>query len=110
MNKYKQKQLLTEIMNEDAKDGLYHIGYVNKMVEHHIVESNKIINMTPKEKAEELVTKFQQSRDPEDYNDVRDIHAAIRCALIAVDLAMENDNDDFFNRYWLQVKQEIEKL
>jgi hypothetical protein len=45
--------------------------------------ANKVdmaLKMTPKEKAEELVVKFQQSRDAEDYNDVRDIHAAIRCA------------------------------
>lgn len=69
--------------------------------------------MTPKEKAEELVTKFQQSRDAEDYNDVRDIHAAIRCALIAVD-EMINEKRNFYpygdTSYWQEVKQEIEKL
>ena len=32
--KEQQKQLITEIMNEDAKDGLYeHIGETNKMLE-----------------------------------------------------------------------------
>ncbi len=41
--KDKQKQLLTEVMNEDAKDGLYHIGDTNKMVKHHIVDTNKMI-------------------------------------------------------------------
>jgi len=67
-----------------------------------------IISMTPKEKAEELVTKFQQSRDAEDYNDVRDIHAAIRCALIAVDEILRYVDRDI--RFWLEVKDEIEKL
>jgi hypothetical protein len=84
MNKQQQKKLLTEIMNEDAKDVLYdnkaftigkvreimdsweqgeisygrmvemlndiaikwhenHIGGSNKMVEHHIVDTNKMI-------------------------------------------------------------------
>ncbi len=74
--------------------------------------------MTPKEKAEELVVKFQQSRDAEDYNDVRDIHAAIRCALIAVDeitqhIEMSYHNKEIINgakSYWEQVKKEIEKL
>jgi hypothetical protein len=32
MNKEEQKKLLTEIMDDDAKDGLYHIGDTNKMV------------------------------------------------------------------------------
>ena len=32
MNKEKQKKLLTEIMEADAKDGLYHTGDTNKMV------------------------------------------------------------------------------
>ena len=32
MNKEEQKKLLTEIMDADAKDGLYHIGDNNKMV------------------------------------------------------------------------------
>jgi hypothetical protein len=34
MNKEQQKKLITEIMDLDAKDGLYeHIGETNKMVE-----------------------------------------------------------------------------
>jgi hypothetical protein len=32
MNKEEQKKLLTEIMEADAKDGLYHIVDTNKMV------------------------------------------------------------------------------
>jgi hypothetical protein len=75
--------------------------------------------MTPQEKAEELVVKFQQSRDAEDYNDVRDIHAAIRCALIVVDeilweIIKYADNSREYvvknSLYWQEVKQEIEKL
>ncbi len=74
--------------------------------------------MTPKEKAEELITKFQQSRDAEDYNDVRDIHAAIRCALIAVDEIIKHIESSYHNKdiangaksYWSKVRQEIEKL
>jgi hypothetical protein len=41
--------------------------------------------MTPKEKADYFVMKFKSSESQDGYNDVRDIHAAIRCALIAVD-------------------------
>ena len=75
--------------------------------------------MTPQEKAEELVVKFQQSRDAEDYNDVRDIHAAIRCALIVVDeilweIIKYADNSREYvvenSLYWQEVKKEIEKL
>ncbi len=66
--------------------------------------------MTPKEKAEELIDKFIHSESQDGYNDVRDIHAAIRCALIAVDQILEiiDSNYDFI--YWQEVKQELEKL
>lgn len=69
--------------------------------------------MTPKEKAEELVTEFQQSRDAEDYNDVRDIHAAIRCALITVNKILEVIQNLYFMGtvdYWQEVKKELKKL
>ena len=66
--------------------------------------------MTPQEKAEELITKFQQSRDAEDYNDVRDIHAAIRCALIACNEVLGYMGADRGYEFWVEVKQEIEKL
>jgi len=82
--------------------------------------------MTPKEKAEDLIKKFQQSNDIEGYNDVRDIHAAIRCALIAVDEILEATKHEYqiryesgewsreigyeYSEYWQEVKQEIEKL
>jgi hypothetical protein len=50
--------------------------------------------MTPQEKAKELITKFHQSGYETGYNDVRDVHAAIRCSLIAVDEIIENEKID----------------
>jgi hypothetical protein len=64
--------------------------------------------MTPKEKAEELIMKFKSGESQDGYNDVRDIHAAIRCALIAVGEII--DKDGYNNDYWKEVKQELEKL
>jgi hypothetical protein len=70
--------------------------------------------MTPKEKAKELVTLFypevQWKLGQEDCLD-----RAKRCALIAVDeLLSETEEFDGMrvinNPYWLEVKQEIEKL
>jgi hypothetical protein len=65
--------------------------------------------MTPKEKAKELVYKFDDTMEfstPQRF--------AKQCALIAVDEILNNDNNLFCtysqNDYWLQVKQEIEKL
>jgi hypothetical protein len=64
--------------------------------------------LTPKEKAEELVNKFQNSIEyvylPESIS--------IQCALIAVNLLMEeayrqHDYEGFIS-YWKEVKQEIE--
>lgn len=68
--------------------------------------------MKPKEKAEELIFKFKNSQDSDGYNDVRDIEAAKRCALIAVDEIMDalEKNGSWNYDYWKQVKQEIEKL
>jgi pyruvate/oxaloacetate carboxyltransferase len=73
--------------------------------------------MTPKEKADELLIKFTSSESQDGYNDVRDIHAAIRCALIAVDemiktvnMCIPYHNPETFVDYWKEVKQEIEKL
>ena len=69
--------------------------------------------MTPKEKAEELVLKF------EDYTDCADERGfAIKCALIAVDEILSDyknyllhENTEYKGlMYWKEVKQEIEKL
>lgn len=63
--------------------------------------------MTPKEKAEDLITKF--SGNTVHYDCTK------QCALIAVDEIIENDKknygiDGFVVEYWQEVKQEIEKL
>lgn len=76
--------------------------------------------MTPKQKADELVNKYLTSRDANQLNDVRDIHSAIRCALIAVNeilggLGYNKLSDSPYTtlearQYYVQVKQEIENL
>jgi hypothetical protein len=67
--------------------------------------------MTPKEKAEELVDKMYQEL-PDHYDDH---NQAKRCALIAVDEIIKDQNGDdttIGNKtwWWNQVKNEIEKL
>jgi ABC-type arginine/histidine transport system permease subunit len=63
--------------------------------------------MTPKDKAKELVDKFSNEI-------LLTINGGKVAALIAVDEILNNDNNLFNtysqNDYWLQVKQEIEKL
>ena len=79
------------------------------------------MELTPKEKANELVNKFSEYSNDEysecseqfELNENR-IKNAKQCALIAVDEILNNDNN-FFNTYsqndyWLQVKQEINNL
>ena len=63
--------------------------------------------MTPKEKAIELVEKFE----PYCY------HERIECALIAVDeiieanpIKFDEDDNCIASYWWVEVKQEIEKL
>ncbi len=74
--------------------------------------TKKPTEMTPKEKAEELIDKFIHSESQDGYNDVRDIHAAIRCALIAVYEILNAVTAIADKRYdyWKEVKQELEKL
>ena len=63
--------------------------------------------MTPKEKAKELVRKFN-------YYDANGVLLGKQCALICVDEMLDCNTtsvyweEDF--EYWKQVKQEIEKL
>jgi len=74
--------------------------------------------MTPKEKAEELVEKFTDIENK--YNEYSDFKQAKQCALIAVDEIINTldserikySSDYCFeeNKYWTEVKQEIEKL
>ena len=68
--------------------------------------------MTPKEKAPELVNKFiphtkvfNEVLGWEDY-----IDPAIRYALLAVDEILKVIHTNMEDRYWQEVKQEIEKL
>jgi hypothetical protein len=65
--------------------------------------------MTPKEKAKELVDKYDET-----LTYLESKSKARQCALIAVDEIINSvDNEhvsDIFNDYWEEVKQEIEKL
>jgi len=64
------------------------------------------MNLTPKEKAKELIYKFDDTMEfstPQRF--------AKQCALIAVKFARENPlNTEGYNKYLDEVKQEIEKL
>ena len=74
--------------------------------------------MTPKEKAIELVNKFNHFRDTKkkEYIIYQDPTESIRCALIAVNELIEftynytDYNEKSTKEYWQEVKQEIEKL
>ena len=61
--------------------------------------------MTPKEKAEELYFKMY---DVYGYDDYR--LRAIKCALITVDEILKIIHTNMEDKYWEEVKQEIEKL
>ncbi len=61
--------------------------------------------MTPQEKAKELVTKYKG------FGMYNESIAAKQCALIAVDEILSVAWLDYpIAKYWLEVKQEIEKL
>ena len=67
--------------------------------------------MTPREKAEELVVKFLKHSRAE--KDIKPIQSAKQCALIAVDELIYETQFEVPNirqRYWIDVKQEIENL
>jgi hypothetical protein len=71
--------------------------------------------MTPRAKADYLLIKFNLSEYR--YNDVRDLHAANRCAIIAVDeiLKVIDEADDLIYyrskfTFWMKVKNELQKL
>ena len=67
--------------------------------------------MTPKEKAEELVKRFESHVEVWDcYNDEPlDINNAKECALICVEGILETVTSDSRYKYYKKVKQEIEK-
>jgi hypothetical protein len=64
--------------------------------------------MTPKEKAEILVAKFIKHSRAE--KDIKPIQSAKQCALIAVDEILSAIGFSVTDEYWIEVKQEIEKL
>ena len=63
--------------------------------------------MSPKEKAEELVTKMYVNQWR---NNTMEYKTAKQCALIAVDEIFINNTDEAKHNYWIEVKEEIEKL
>ena len=69
--------------------------------------------MIAKEKAEELVLKYLRLQEEGSSNWFHKILAK-KCALIAVDEILEHENEfiqtTLHNLYWIEVKQEIEKL
>ncbi len=64
--------------------------------------------MTPKEKAGILVAKFIKHSRAE--KDIKPIQSAKQCALIAVDEILSAIGFSVMDEYWIEVKQEIEKL
>jgi len=61
--------------------------------------------MTPKEKAKELYDKMYFH-----FRTVRDSDICKQCALIAVDEILKVIHTNMEDKYWEEVKQEIEKL
>jgi hypothetical protein len=68
--------------------------------------------MTARAKADQLLIKFKMSECTHGYNDVRDLHAANRCAIIAVDeiLNVLSKYGTKEYEYWEEVKNELEKI
>jgi hypothetical protein len=72
--------------------------------------------MTPKEEAKKLVHKYSCYFHGIDENLFKEVvihEDAKQCTLIAVDLVIDNIEDDYLENdlnYWEDVKQEIEKL
>jgi hypothetical protein len=64
--------------------------------------------MTPKEKAEELILRFD-NLDNEEHT-YHYVHNSKECALIAVDEILEIIYSNYDWEYWKEVKQELEKL
>ena len=66
--------------------------------------------MTPKQKAQELVSKMTRPINDDYYVDYNDYGK--ECALIAVEEILNSgkDVDEFCDSYWQEVKKEIELL
>ena len=74
--------------------------------------------MTPKEKAEEMVNEYRMTlmnEDTECGNEILCTMIAVKCALVAVEEILNSrhiitDSQFEYNKYWNEVKTEIEKL
>ena len=66
--------------------------------------------MTPKEIAVELVDKFKKIQVDGDVELYTHFNLAKKSALIAVDEIFYYNSKESMNDYWIEVKQEIEKL
>jgi hypothetical protein len=82
----------------------------------HLRKRKNINNMTPKEKARELVNKFYVILMKKNYPNVAQMDAARECALLTVEEILDDDmydmSEDFFDKrisYHQEVKQEIKK-
>ena len=64
--------------------------------------------MTPKEKSEDLIIKYLIVSSKNNYNMSYTI--AKQCALIAVDEILNIIHTNMEDRYWREVKQELENL
>lgn len=60
--------------------------------------------MTPREKASKLIVSYQLQCKSLDYNEAK------QCALICCNEVLGNISADIDYIYWLEIKQEIEKL
>ena len=74
-----------------------------------------VTNMTPTEKAEELVNKFRNFTDGTDpetdrYSPKANKENAKQCALIACNEVLGYMGADRGYSFWLEVKEEIKKL
>jgi hypothetical protein len=72
--------------------------------------------MTPKEKAQKLIAKFNNKLIADAYVIYQNVDESKRCALIAVDeilnmgIMAQSGEWNMAKDYWQEVKQEIEKL
>jgi hypothetical protein len=108
-NKESQKELITEIMDLDAKDGLYEDD-VEKLAEQY-VNTNYPEYTNPKEKALELYRKFEDGITGVEGTDWW--KSAEQCALIAVDEVLQYSKAHGFielTEYYEEVKKEIQNI
>jgi hypothetical protein len=65
--------------------------------------------MTPKEKAQQILGKFNNELIEDTFVIYQNVDESKRCALIAVDLILIAVEDKY-DKYWQEVKQEIELI